>query len=270
MSNSKAVVDVEVDDGATLSRSSYSPLSQAMPLSPITQELDDCNVIIAGDERCKRARDADHTSGPQDKVTSKVVRRLREVSDEPPQMEDIEDERPAKRTKIAAMDEEEDMVGIEHEVPQSIAAVAAVTSPTASTFSSPSTQNAWYNASPSGHYLSRSSSSTSLSGAAANSASNSSSGIGPVNHPFFFESGDLTLNVESYLFRIHSEKIASVCGAYRHLNPKQPGQRLTYQEIVGTLGPECQSQVDGTPLLKIEGDKAKDWMVALEAIYEPM
>ena len=277
---SQALVDVELDDGGSTIRSSSSPLLQAMPLSPITPEPVNYNVTIAGDKSCQRAGYAVSASGPHMKITSMVVlsvsgRRLREESGEPPEMEDMQDQRPTKRTKhFSAHNDEEDMFGIEEApaVPQSIAAVAAVTTPTASTFSSPSTTHNPLNGPSTGHFLSRSSSTTSLSGAAANAtgSSSSGSGLGHSSNPYFFESGDLTLNVENYLFRIHSEKLASACGVYNMLRPRQPGQRLTYQEIVGSLGPDCHAQVDGTPLLRLENDRAKDWLVALEAIYEPM
>lgn len=106
---------------------------------------------------------------------------------------------------------------------------------------------------------SRPSSPSSVSASASSSCHNCpfSTGPGPSSHSFWLEDGDIVLGVEDVFFRIHSTRLTTHSTLFASsLNDSANG-----------FGTE---KVDGRPLIRLHGDNVKDWLVTLEAIYDPM
>ncbi|KLO16480.1 hypothetical protein SCHPADRAFT_209032 [Schizopora paradoxa] len=112
--------------------------------------------------------------------------------------------------------------------------------------------------------MSRSSSSVKM-GSRTGSRSSSEAGTpGPgakstPSHFFWFEDGDVILSVQETYFRVHGSKLSDCSTMFKVL--RENGWRLPGVDI----GPD---KLDGRPVVRLESDAPKDWIVVLEAIYE--
>ncbi|KAI5120637.1 hypothetical protein M0805_009397 [Coniferiporia weirii] len=104
---------------------------------------------------------------------------------------------------------------------------------------------------------------------------------GPTSHSIWFEDGDIVLGVHDVVFRVHAVRLIAAAGAFANLlsGPRPlPGDRegsaraadeiaRKVRDASGSAGGGAE-YVDGCPFVSLEGDTPRDWVVALEAIYD--
>lgn len=78
---------------------------------------------------------------------------------------------------------------------------------------------------------------------------------GPASHAYWFEDGDLVIGGDDLFFRIHSRRLAACSGVFADV-------LLTPKAI-------AMESVDGCPFVRL-ADSAKDWLITLEFIYDPV
>lgn len=78
-------------------------------------------------------------------------------------------------------------------------------------------------------------------------------------HSFWFEDGDVILSVQDVYFRVHGSKLSDCSTSFRLLRENGWKPR----------GMDCPpDKLDGRPIVRLQDDAPKDWIVVLEAIYE--
>lgn len=101
---------------------------------------------------------------------------------------------------------------------------------------------------------------------------------GPVSHPFWFDDGDLVVGVEDAFFCVHAYRLCAVSEAFRTALGLPDGGTVSMRPQAGVPGindlglriVEFSGElVDGRPLVRLLDDRPSDWLVALEAMYDP-
>ena len=104
---------------------------------------------------------------------------------------------------------------------------------------------------------------------------------GPAAHSYWFEDGDLVLGVENVFLRVHGERLSRCSKAFATLvaeikSFKKRCLRVNSKNTTTEIDPGGDDymnthyeSVDGCPFVRLD-DKVKDWLVVLEAIYDPV
>ena len=71
--------------------------------------------------------------------------------------------------------------------------------------------------------------------------------------PFWFADGDIVLDVERHLFKIHRKRLQ--CSEI-------------FSDMLAVPQPDVVDKMDDCPLVSLP-DAAQDWLVALQWMYEP-
>lgn len=72
--------------------------------------------------------------------------------------------------------------------------------------------------------------------------------------PFWFDDGNIVLEVESHQFKVHRERLS--CSPI-------------FSGMFDLPQPASSDNVEGCPLVSLVGDAARDWLVTLSWMYHP-